>query len=204
LVAEYVRRHAGDEPSTPRWLIILHALFAAAPLIPSFAIAYLVVQHRLPWGTPTIISTVIALVVAVGIARALLGKLGLRVLYFVTLVPVVLSVAAILRIGAPAVDQTLSARPVARQLAGIEINVLPLAVLGVRRETEYGLAFYRNQRISRYELRQVPAEEHLLVIPAGARDVLPQFVGHRRVAHLGDFAPQRLEFYWVAPAQAGQ
>ena len=203
LVAEFVRRHAGDEHPTRRWLIILHALFAAVPLVPSFAIAYLVVQHRLPWGTPTIISTVIALVVAIGIARALLGKLGLRVLYFVTLVPVVLSVAAILHIGAPAVDQTLSARPVARQLATMEINVLPLAVLGVRRETEYGLAFYRNQRISRYELRQVPAEEHLLVIPAGARDVLPQFVGKRRVVHLGDFAPQRLEFYWVA-AQAGQ
>ncbi len=203
LVAEFVRRHAGDEHPTPRWLIILHALFAAVPLVPSLAIAYLVVQHRLPWGTPTIISTVIALVVAIGIARALLGKLGLRVLYFVTLVPVVLSVAAILRIGAPAVDQAVSARPVARQLATMEINVLPLAVLGVRRETEYGLAFYRNQRISRYELHQVPAEGHLLVILAGARQVLPQFVGQRRVVDLGEYAPQRLEFYWVA-AQAGQ
>lgn len=198
LVAEFVRRHAGEEHPAPRWVIILHALFAAALLVPSFAIGYLVVENRMPWGAATMISIMIALIVAIAIARALLGKLGLRVLYFVTLVPVVVSVAAILRIGAPAIDQMLSARPVARQLASMEVRSMPLAVLGVRRETEYGLAFYRNQRISRYELRQIPGDEHLLVIPAGARDVLPQFVGSRRVVHLGGFAPQRLEFYWVA------
>src|SRR4029077_13046454 len=108
--------------------------------------------------------------------------------YFVTLVPVVLAVAALLRIGATVVDETLSARPVAAQLAVMELKTLPVAVLVVRRETEYGLTFYRNQFISRYERREVPAGQHLLLVPAGARAVIPQFVGSRRVSYLGDFA----------------
>ncbi|HST12943.1 MAG TPA: hypothetical protein VLL05_21370, partial [Terriglobales bacterium] len=133
-----------------------------------------------------------------GIAVTLSGKLGLRVLYFVTLVPVVLIVAALLKIGAPVLDETLSARPVARELASMETKPLPLALLGVRRETEYGLAFYRNQSVFRYELRQVPIDEHLLVALEGVQAAIPRFVGSRRVVYLGAFPPQHVEFYWVA------
>jgi hypothetical protein len=150
----------------------------------------------------TIVMGGIALVVAIGIAVTLAGKLGLRMLYFVTLIPVVLSVAALIRIGAPVVDETLSARPVARQLASMETKTLPVAVLGVQRETEYGLAFYRNQTIRRYELQQVPVEEHLLVTPQGAAAAIAQFVGSRRVSYLGSVAAQHLDFYWVAAAPA--
>ncbi|MGC2195560.1 MAG: hypothetical protein WA628_12855, partial [Terriglobales bacterium] len=197
LVAEYVRRHI-DDNRPPAWVIISHAIIAAAPLVPALAIAYILIQHRLPWGTITLVSSAVALVLAIGIAVTLFGKLGLRVLYFVTLIPVVLTVAALLRIGAPLADETLSARPIARQLASMETKPLPVAVLGVRRETEYGLAFYRNQPISRYELRQIPSDEHLLLTPEGARPAIPQFAGPRRVVYLGAFPQQHLEFYWVA------
>jgi hypothetical protein len=168
------------------------------------AIGYIVIEHRLPWSTPTMVAGAIALLVAIGITVTLTGKLGLRVLYFVTLIPVVLAVAALLKIGAPVVDETLSARPVAGQLASMELKPLPVAVLGVARETEYGLTFYRNQSISRYELKQVPAEQHLLLIPQGARTAIPQLVGGRRVSYLGDFTPQHLEFYWVAATQGAK
>ena len=201
LVAEYVRRHI-DENRRPLWLLIAHAMISAALIVPAVAIGYIVIQHRLPWSTLTMVAGTIALVVAIGITVTLTGKLGLRVLYFVTLIPVVLAITALLKIGAPVVDETLSARPIARQLASMELKPLPVAVLGVARETEYGLAFYRNQSISRYELKQVPAEQHLLLIPQGARVAIPQFVGGRRVSYLGDFPPQHLEFYWVAAAKA--
>lgn len=200
LVAEYVRRHA-DEERLPLWLMMAHALIAAASLVPAVAIGYIVIQHRLPWSTLTVVSGTIALIIAIGITVTLTGKLGLRALYFVTLIPVVLTVAALLRIGAPAVDDTLSARPVAQQLASMELKLLPVAVLGVARETEYGLTFYRNQPINRYELKQVPTDQHLLLIPQGARAAIPQFVGGRRVSYLGDYPPQHLEFYWVAGAK---
>jgi hypothetical protein len=86
----------------------------------------------------------------------------------------------------------------------MEMKPLPIAVLGVRRETEFGLAFYRNQVVSRYEMRQVPAVEHLLVAPEGARSAIVQFVGGRRVSFLGNFAAQGLDFYWVAGETASQ
>jgi 4-amino-4-deoxy-L-arabinose transferase-like glycosyltransferase len=202
LVVEYVRRHVEADDRPAGWILALHGLVAGGVLVPSVLIAYLLLQHRLPWGMVTIVTGGIALGVAIGITVTLTGKLGLRVLYFVTLVPVVLSVAALIRIGAPVLEQTLSARPVARQLAAMETKTLPVAVLGVRRETAYGLAFYRNQVIGRYELRQVPAEEHLLVTPEGARPAIAPFTGSRRVSYLGGFAPQHLDFYWVAAAPA--
>jgi hypothetical protein len=70
-------------------------------LVPALNIAYLVLQHRLSWGRGTIVASAMALAVAVGIAVTLAGKLGLRLLYFVTLIPVVLAVAALIRIGSP-------------------------------------------------------------------------------------------------------
>jgi 4-amino-4-deoxy-L-arabinose transferase-like glycosyltransferase len=200
LVAEYVRRHAEAEDRPPRWVLALHALVAAGTLVPAVLIAYLLLQHRLPWGMVTIVTGAIALGLAAGIVATLAGKLGLRALYFVTLVPVVLAVAALIRIGAPVVDQSLSARPVAQQLASMETRTLPVAALQIRRETEYGLAFYRNQVIARYELHQVPGEEHLLVAPEGMRSAIGQFVGNRRVEYLGSDALQHLDFYWVAGA----
>src|SRR6202008_4770642 len=106
-------------------------------------------------------------------------------------------VEALIIIGAHTGDQTLSARPVARQLSEMEMKPLAIAVLGVRRETEFGLAFYRNQVVSRYETQQVPPAEHLLVAPEGARNAIVQFVGQRRISYLGNFAPQGLDFYWV-------
>ena len=197
LVAEYVRRHI-DEDRRPLWLLIAHALISAALIVPALAIGYIVIEHRLPWSTLTMVAGAIALVVAIGITVTLTGKLGLRGLYFVTLIPVVLTVAALLRIGAPVVNEMLSARPVAQHLASMELKPLPVAVLGVPRETEYGLTFYRNQAINRYELKQVPTDQHLLLIPQGARARIPQFVRGRRVSYLGEFPPQHLEFYWVA------
>lgn len=202
LVVEYVRRHVAGQDRPSMVLNTLHALVAGALLVPALNVAYLVLQHRLPWGRGTMFASAIALVIAVGIAITLAGKLGLRLLYFVTLIPVVLAVAALLRIGAPIVDQTLSARPVARQLSEMETKPMSVAVLGVRRETEFGLAFYRIQTISRYEMHQIPEEEHLLVAPEGTQSAIPQFIGNRRSSYLGNFAQQQLDFYWIAAAKA--
>jgi hypothetical protein len=119
------------------------------------------------------------------------------------LIPVVLAVAAVLKIGSVSLDQTLSYRPLARQIASVETYSLPLAVFGVRRETEYGLAFYRNQMVRRYERDSVPAEEHLLVAPENSRTEVVRQVADRRILLLGHFAPQHVDYYWVAAAGSG-
>jgi 4-amino-4-deoxy-L-arabinose transferase-like glycosyltransferase len=198
LVAEYLRRHVDDEDGVPLWLSILHGLVAAAPVVPALMIGYVVVQRHLPWGIGTEIASAIAIILAGGIVFTLRSKLGLRMLRFVTLIPVVVAVGAVLKIGEFQLDQSLSARPLAQELAQMESKPIPLAVFGVRRETEFGLAFYRNQIIARYETGGVPAEEHIAVAPHEAKDAIATLVGDRRISYLGSFEPQALDYYWVA------
>jgi 4-amino-4-deoxy-L-arabinose transferase-like glycosyltransferase len=198
LLAEYMRRRATTNVRPGTALVISHSLVAGATLVPALMIQYIVLQHRVPWGKASAISLSFAVVLAVGIALTLRTQLGFGALRFVTLVPIVLAVAAVLRLGAPALDSTLSVRPLAGEIHQLESKPLPLAVFHVSRETEYGLAFYRNQIIARYEAGQVPDQEHLVVAPEGSQTAVAKEVTGRRVSYLGSFAPQGLDYYWVA------
>jgi len=200
LLADYLRQHLEQEKAgaTAKWMVVLHALLAVVWIVPALLIGYLATQHRLPGGRPMFVALAVFFVLAAGIALTLVSRGGLRLLRFVTLIPVVLAVAAILKIGSASLDQTLSARPLAREIASVETHPLPLAVHGVRREVEYGLEFYRNQVIVRYERDRVPAEEHLLVVPENSQEEVARQVAGRRVLLLGHYTPQRLDYYWVA------
>jgi 4-amino-4-deoxy-L-arabinose transferase-like glycosyltransferase len=204
LLALYLRQQLADEENVSKPLAVLHALVAAAPIVPSLLMAYIVVEHRLPAGRPMLIALAIAFVLCAAIALTLVSRLRLRMLRFVTLIPVVLSVAAVLKLGTTAIDQKLSVRPLAVEISSVETHPLSLAVYGVPREMEYGLAFYRNQTIVRYERGSVPEEEHLLVAPARWKvDVAKRTTG-RRVTFLGHYTPQDVDYYWVAAAAARQ
>jgi 4-amino-4-deoxy-L-arabinose transferase-like glycosyltransferase len=205
LLAEYVRRHLADplpppltDDARPSLLLIaLHSVVAALPVVAALMMQYIVFQHRLPWGRAAAISVGFAAVLAIGIALTLRPPLGLRVLRFVTLVPVVLAVAAVLRIGAPALDATLSARPLAQEINRVDHHSLPLAILRLSRETEYGLHFYRDQKVLRYEAGEIPAGEHLLITPEGWQKNIAKWTTGRRVTYVGSFAAQGLDYYWV-------
>jgi len=127
-----------------------------------------------------------------------LARKGPAFLRLVVLAPVIVGLAFLLRIGAPAIDNTLSARPVAREIMQMEGRPVEVAVFNASRETEYGLAFYRNQPIPRYERGEVPAQDHLVVVPEAYADEFVKAVRPRRASRLGSFTPQRLEFYWVS------
>lgn len=200
LLADYLRRNLAEEQPVSKLLAVLHALVAAAPIIPSLLIAYLVTERRLPAGRPMLVALAIAFLLCAAIALTLVSRLRLRILRFVTLIPVVLSVAAVLKFGAVALDQKISARPLAVEIGGVETHPLPLAVYGVSREMEYGLAFYRNRTIVRYEAGPAPAEEHLLVAPASWKVNVALRTAGRRVSFLGHYAPQNVDYYWVAAA----
>jgi len=204
LVAEYLRRHVDDEDGPPVWLVTLHAIVAAAAVVPALMIVYLITQHHLPWGTGTEIAIGVALILAVGIVFTLRSRLGLRMLRFVTFIPVVVAVGAVLKIGAFQADEALSARPLAQQLAEMETKPMPIAIFGARRETEFGLAFYRNQVISRYEKKSIPPGEHIVVAPSGSKDALSALVPGRRISYLGTYPAQNLDYYWVTGMNPGQ
>jgi hypothetical protein len=175
-------------------------LWATCWIVPALLVAYLITQRRLPPGKPVFIASSVAFILAAGIAITLFSRLGLRMLRFVTLIPVVLAVAAVLKLGSTALDQTLSARPLAREISSIETHPLPLAVDGVSRELEYGLTFYRNQRTVRYEFENIPAEEHLLVTPENRQPEVAKRAAGRRVSFLGHFPPQHVDYFWISAA----
>jgi 4-amino-4-deoxy-L-arabinose transferase-like glycosyltransferase len=203
LLAEYVRRRVTDGERPNIFLIVVHAIVAALPIVPAVMIQYIILQHRFPWEKVGAIRFAIVAGLAIGIVVTLRTRVGLGALRFVTLVPVLLAVWALLG-GAPVLDSTLSVRPLANEISQLEKKPLPLAVAGVSRETEYGLAFYRNQVIDRYELGQIPSGEHLVVAPEGSQTAIARQAAGRRVSYLGSFAPQGLNYYWVAAEGMGE
>jgi 4-amino-4-deoxy-L-arabinose transferase-like glycosyltransferase len=205
LVASYVRRRIGSGHSASKIVLLFHALIAAIIVIPCFLISYIVQVHRLPWGRGTLVAGVLGLVIAVGIFVALCSRFGLGLLHFTTLVPVVLGVAAILRLGGSALDLENSARVVAASLAQTETargvsSPLPVAVFEVGRQTEYGLHFYRNQPVSSYDRGEIPQGAHLLVAKEGVQSDLARLIGSRVVTPAGSNPAQHLEFYQVSSA----
>jgi len=197
LLAQYARSRLKEERRPGLGLAWLHAMVAAAPTVPALMIQYLLLQHRLPWGRAAVISFSFAGALMIAMALSLRSQAGVNALRF-SLVPVVLAVAALLRLGSPALDSTLSARPLAAEIGRLETKPLPMAVFHISREVEFGLAFYRNQTIDRYESGEIPYVEHLLVAPEGSQVEIAKQVPGRRVSYLGSFAAQGLDYYWVA------
>ena len=172
--------------------VLSGALLSAALLYPST----LVYRHAIPgearWlalgtGNLVLIATV-----------STLARKGTAALRIVVLAPVILGLGFLLRVGTPAIDNALSARPIAREIVQMERGQTQVAVFRASRETEYGLAFYRNQMIPRYERGEIPPQDHLLVVPKAYTDELFKAVRPRRASHLGDFTSQHLEFFWIS------
>ncbi|MGA2376162.1 MAG: glycosyltransferase family 39 protein [Candidatus Sulfotelmatobacter sp.] len=205
LLVDYLRQHFDqrDARPTPTGLAVLHALLAGGLIIPALLIGY-IAQHRPTGGRPMLVALAAALVLCSGIALTLVRKAALRMLRFVTVIPVLLTVGIVLRLGGVSLDQTLSARPLAFEIAGMETHPLPLAVYHVRRELEYGLTFYRNQLTFNYDWGSVPPEEHLLVAPENSQPEIAKRVAGRRVSYLGHYAAQHVDYYWVAAAAASR
>jgi len=104
-----------------------------------------------------------------------------------------------LRLDAHFLDERFSTRPLSDSISHIDNASLPTAVYEVSREVEYGLHFYRNQRIARYESGEIPSGEHILVAPhttalSQINDKLPG----RRGSYLGSDEPQGLDYFWVS------
>ena len=200
LVAGYARRRMSSATAPAAATTVLHAVFAAIVVVPCLLISYIVLVHRLPWGLGTLAACGFSVLLAVGIFLANRGRYGLRLLHFTTLIPVVLAVAALIRLGGAALDEEDSARPVAAALAVVDdaANPLPVAVFEAPRQTEYGLAFYRNQVVSSYERGEIPSGAHLLVTKEGALSELAHMIGSRVVTPVGSSAAQHLEYYRVS------
>jgi 4-amino-4-deoxy-L-arabinose transferase-like glycosyltransferase len=181
-------------------LAMVHSLVCGAMLGGAILTPYFIVRMHPP-AEATTIAAVVAAVIALAMIISLRWQ-GLRALRFVTLVPVVLGLALILLFSAPVIDRAQSARPVANELSQLDPGHSQLAAFNVPRELEYGLGFYRNQPVMRYERGEVPAGDHLLMARSGPESQLDAFLPGRQLLHVGGFAPQHLEFYRVSSGTA--
>jgi 4-amino-4-deoxy-L-arabinose transferase-like glycosyltransferase len=197
ILADYLGKQAGTNKS-PGWLLaLLHSIVAVLPLFVATVLSP-IDMHHLKWNRTSWLAGILCLLLALGVAATLQIGNAFRRLRFVTLVPVILTVAAILRLDAPALDARFSARPIASEIRLLETKPMPVAVFGVSREIEYGLQFYLDQKIDRYELGQVPVQEHLLVVPAKAKIAFQSNRAGRRLVYLGSSHYQPEEYYWVS------
>ena len=127
LLADWMRTRRGDRAAAP--LAIVHSLVCGLLLGGALLAPYFIVRLHPP-AQATAIAAAAAAVIAVAMLASLRWQ-GLRVLRFVTLVPVVLGLAFVLRVSAPAIDRTQSARPVALELARLDARGARLSAFNV-------------------------------------------------------------------------
>jgi 4-amino-4-deoxy-L-arabinose transferase-like glycosyltransferase len=105
-------------------------------------------------------------------------------------------------------DSVYSARPLAERLATLVPATETVAVLHVRRDMEYGLAFYRNHEVSNYQVVGVPPEEHILVVRVAGKNgvnlgtaaALQEYLEGRQYKPLFSWPEQELVVYLVGSA----
>jgi 4-amino-4-deoxy-L-arabinose transferase-like glycosyltransferase len=135
-------------------------------------------------------------------------RFGMARLRVATLVPVALILVFLLgtRNGV-LLDQKYSARTLAHELTSLPDAPHVIAVYQARRDVQYGLGFYLNERVSNYQRSGIPPEAHLLVVqdlPNAAeerqsRDQLKKMLAGRQYEPLFFYRPQNLTVYRVSP-----
>jgi 4-amino-4-deoxy-L-arabinose transferase-like glycosyltransferase len=193
LIAQWLRERVTAKPSIV--LAGFHALVASGLTFAALMVRYILVEPRDLWGALAIVPLIVSIAAGL-ITFMLLSKLGWRTLRVATLIPAIVVVAVVLRVGATPLDNKLSARSVVDALSRYDPHRLPVAAFLVPRETEFGLAFYRNQVIPRYELGQVPESEHMVVAAQGYPKGVSKAAG-RKVVFLENFAAQKLDLFYV-------
>jgi 4-amino-4-deoxy-L-arabinose transferase-like glycosyltransferase len=131
LLADWLRTRLPDRAAVT--LDTLHSLVCGLLLGGALLAPYFIVRMRPP-AQATTIAAVAAAVIAVAMLVSLRWQ-GLRVLRFVTLVPVVLGLGFVLRVSAPAIDRTQSARPVAIELSRLDTRCCATSAARRRRAT---------------------------------------------------------------------
>jgi len=217
LTGDYLFRRR--QPGLSRWVLIGHAALCGvmtmfALLLPWFVahgakmppVDALVAASLSALGAALLILVVVK---GFGVARLRLATTGVLIvlvffLYGVGPVAGIPAVGATKRV-VQLLDRSYSARPLAERLAMLAPATETVAVFRVRRDTEYGLAFYRNHEVVNYEESGVPDEEHLLVTRVTGRggvnlhtpEALDEYLEGRQYQLLFSWPEQGLQVYLV-------
>jgi 4-amino-4-deoxy-L-arabinose transferase-like glycosyltransferase len=209
------RRRAGLN----RWLLLSHALLCGLMTIFTLLLPWFVAHGA---AMPPTRAIVVALFAAIGAAALILivvkgfGVTRLRLVTSCVLVVLMLHLYGVGPFfGIPQIhatkrvinllDRSYSARPLAERLATVAPPDETVAVFNVRRDVEFGLAFYRNREVVNYRQSGVPDEQHILVVRvAGRKGVdlhapadLEEYLADRHYEQLFTWPEQSLVVYMV-------
>ncbi len=192
-----VSRRPRDERKLPPLFAAAHGILCGLLVFFALSAGSITSTHHLRWGSGSGIAAAMASFFALGIGAALLSRSGLRLFSRVTAFAVVVSVGAVIRFAAPAIDATQSARPIAESIQAFSHEPVPVALYHVNRVQEYGLEFYLNRPAEKYEEGRVPAAAHVLVAAQASQLQIAQLVPGRRVSYLTSVPAQKVDLYWV-------
>jgi len=217
LTGDYLFRRR--KPGLSRWVLGGHAFLCAALTMATFMLPWFVAHGRQMPPTRVIVPAALAAIGAAllilivthgfGVARLRLATTGLLAvlllfLYGIGPFPFIPQIAATKQV-IDLVDRSYSARPLAERVDEFVPPSGVVAVFRVRRETEYGLSFYRNREAVNYEEDGVPDEQHLLVARMTGRngvdlhtsEALGDYLAGRQYSQLFSWPEQGLEVYLV-------
>lgn len=193
------------------WILAGHGITASiCVFVLLLCPQYMVYQRMVPTGKALLWAGGFSLVVALAIIL-IVKRYGVAQLRRVTMVPVILLLIFLLHQNGWLLDDNYSARPLADRIQKMAPDVPLLATYHIRRDTDYGLCFYRNQPLRHYTheisatekmavIDGIPQQEHILVIRSQDIDQLPKLLPHRIYQPLFLYDWQGLAVYRVYPA----
>ncbi len=197
LTGDYLYRSRRTGLAT--WLCWSHAaLCACMVFVLTLAPQHMKYETLVPSATWLIIAAAAALLSGWLIALAT-KRLGLAQIRNFTLIPVCLMLVFLLGFHGHDLDVNYSARPLAREIERQAPHTPTVALLHVKRDIDYGLAFYRNQPSAHYDdpAEGVPEGEHVLVTRSNDQDVLNRYLSGRVYEPLFLYDTQGLAVYRV-------
>lgn len=197
LVTDYLKARREKEMRFSWPLASAHGVLCGLLVFGALSAASIAATHHLAPSSWTYVAAAIAFVIALAITTALVTNAGPRLVRSATMIAVIVSVAAVIRFAAPAIDATQSARPVAETIRAFSREPVPVALYHVNRIEQYGLEFYLNRPAQSYDNGSIPAAAHVVVAMRGSQSQVAQLVPGRRVSYLTSIPAQKLDVYWV-------
>ena len=195
LTGDYLHRIRRN--GLPPWLLWSHAgLCAILVFVLVLAPQHMRYETLVPSPAWLAIAAIASLLTA-AVVGLIIRRFGIPQVLNITLVPVLGLLIFLLGFEGHELDLNYSARPLATQIASLAPKTREIRTEGVKRDMDYGLAFYRDQPILHYSHDGIPNAEHILVLKSNDRQTLDHYLQGRIYEPLFLYETQGLAIYKV-------